>query len=196
MDVRAVYNEKEIGFLIEWDDPFQDNEHHRNRGVKTFKNRFVKAVGEIPREPGIFRDSIALQFPVKPTLKRRIPFFRGDSNNPVNLWGWKSDAEAGGGTPVEDNNALGIRSPISKQSEGEQRVRGKGFWKDGRWHVVMIRTLQAEDEDDIQFAKDRIIHIAFNVWDGSNGEHGLIMGLSTWRLVYLDVPPSNHFRRG
>ncbi len=36
-----------------------------------------------------------------------------------------------------------------------------------------------------------MIPIAFNAWDGSNGEHGLIMSLSAWSFVYLDVPLRN-----
>lgn len=195
VDVRAVYNQREIGFLIAWDDPVRDRKHDQGQEVKTIKNRFVKAVGDIPRKPGTFRDAIALQFPVNPVLQRQIPLLRGDSRHPVNLWVWKSDLEATGGNPVEDSNARGGQTPIQIQPEAEQQVRGKGVWKDGRWRVVMVRSLRTKDKHDIQFAQDRIIPIAFNSWEGSNGEHGMIMGLSAWHLVYLDVPPAKTFRR-
>ena len=59
----------------------------------------------------------------------------------------------------------------------------------------MVRPLQTQDKNDVQFAKDSIIPMALNVWDGSNGEHRLIMGLSAWLLVYLDDPESNTFGR-
>jgi len=194
LEVRALYNEDEIGFLIEWDDPVHDEKHDEGQEVIGVRTRYVSAFGEIPREPGIFRDSVAVQFPVATALGK-APFFRGDANNPLNLWIWKSDLDANGKRPVEDSNARGIRVPLKNQSEAGQQVRGKGFWRDGRWRVVMIRSLQTTDRDDVQFEKDQIIPMNFNVWDGSNGEHGLIMGLSSWHLVYLDAPGSKTYGR-
>ncbi len=32
------------------------------------------------------------------------------------------------------------------------------------------------------------IPLAVNAWDGSNGEHDLIMSLSTWYFVLLEAP--------
>jgi hypothetical protein len=61
--------------------------------------------------------------------------------------------------------------------------------------LVLKRALQTSDRNDVQFTKDRIVPIAFNVWDGSNGEHGMIMGLSSWYLLYLDDPASDIFNR-
>ena len=30
--------------------------------------------------------------------------------------------------------------------------------------------------------------MSVNAWDGSNGEHGLIMSLSTWHYVLIEAP--------
>jgi hypothetical protein len=30
--------------------------------------------------------------------------------------------------------------------------------------------------------------MSLNAWDGSNGEHGLIMSLSTWHFIFLEAP--------
>jgi hypothetical protein len=30
--------------------------------------------------------------------------------------------------------------------------------------------------------------MSMNAWDGSNGEHGLIMSLSTWHYVLIETP--------
>jgi mono/diheme cytochrome c family protein len=189
LDVRAVYNEHEIGFLIEWDDPAQDVEHHEEKEVTSFQDQYV-LVGEIPRQPGVFRDSIALQFPVKPGLDQEMNTLRGSSANPQNLWVWKSDQAS-----VEETNGYGLRVPLKRQSGDSHGVHSKASWRDGRWRLVLKRTLQTSDKNDVQFAKDRIIPIAFNVWDGSNGEHGMIMGLSSWYLLYLDDPASDIFGR-
>lgn len=195
LEVRALYNDHEIGFLIEWDDPVQDIEHHKDREVTRFQDQYVLAFGEIPRKPGIFRDSIALQFPVKPGLDREISTLRGSADNPQNLWIWKSDLEKNAPASTEDSNAYGLQFPPQRQADISQQVRSRASWQDGRWRLVLKRDLQTGDKEDVQFAKDRIVPIAFNVWDGSNGEHGLIMGVSSWYLLYLDDPASDIFSR-
>ena len=195
VNVRALYNDSEIGLLLEWDDPVQDDVHYRNREVKRFKDSYVQTVGEIPREPGVFRDAIAVQFPVKAQMDRSVSVFRGDPNNPVNLWIWKTDFVSNAGIAVEERNAWGIRLPDKGQPATGHQVRSTAEWKDGRWRVVMIRPLKTNDQYDVQFAKDRIVPISFNVWDGSNGEHNWIMGLSAWHLLYLEDPESDTFER-
>ncbi len=195
VDVRAVYNDNEIGLLLEWDDPVQDDVHYRNREVKKFKDSYVQAVGEIPREPGVFRDAIAVQFPVKAEMNRDVSVYRGDRNNPVNLWVWKTDLVSNANITIEERNAWGIQLPEKTQPATENQVRSMARWKEGRWRLVMIRPLKTSDQYDVQFAKDSIVPISLNVWDGSNGEHNLIMGLSSWYLLYLDDPASDMFER-
>ena len=41
---------------------------------------------------------------------------------------------------------------------------------------------------DVQFQPGVFIPMALNAWDGSNGEHGLIMSLSSWYFVFLEAP--------
>ena len=192
VQVRAVFNEEEISFLLEWDDPFKDTTHDVTREIHEFENTYVMAVDEIPRERDVFRDSVALQFPVKLKSGAKKPhFFRGDTSNPVNLWVWKSDLDDAGSNPVVDSNANGFKKPLKAQPEAGQQVKGKGVWKNGRWRVVMKRSLQTGERGDIQFKKGEMIPMAFNAWDGSNGEHGMIMSLSAWSFLYLDVPAAD-----
>jgi len=191
LEVRALYNSYEIGFLIEWDDPAEDNKHHLDREVRVFQDQYVKVNGEIPREPGIFRDAIALQFPLNATMGRSMPPFLGSPNNPVNQWLWKSDQPS----KAEESILRGIRQSVQIQPDAQQQVQTKATWSDGRWRMVMIRPLTTRDKRDVQFGPDSIIPIAFNAWDGSNGEHGVIMGLSSWHLLYLNQPGSEMFSR-
>jgi hypothetical protein len=65
---------------------------------------------------------------------------------------------------------------------------GKATWDQGRWTVVMKRPLQTGDKNDVQFQKGIFTPMSVNAWDGSNGEHGLIMSLSTWHYVFLEAP--------
>jgi len=189
VEARALYNGQDIAVLVVWDDPFKDTVHDESQEIKEFQTTYVKAFGDIPRKPNVFRDSVALQFPVKMRDGARKPhFFRGETSDPVNMWVWKSDLQEQGVNSAEEFNAKGFQKPLALQPGESQQVKGMGTWKDGQWRVVLTRSLKNEDSrNDVQFEPGRLIPIAFNVWDGSNGEHGLIMSLSDWRFIALEA---------
>jgi DMSO reductase family type II enzyme heme b subunit len=193
--VRAVASDKEIAFLLQWDDPFKDAVH---KDDAEFDPKDIARVGAhssyvnpydmVPRKLETFRDAIALQFPVKlPEGTKKPHFYRGDASNPVHLWIWKADLEEKNQRSVEEAIARGWKQPAKPLPEKQQRVAGKGEWKDGRWSVVMTRSLAAPD-GGVQFAPGAFVPLSLNVWDGSNGEHGLLMSLSTWHYVFLEAP--------
>ena len=194
--VRAIYNETEIAFLVYWDDPFKDVTHDESAEfdpadiskVGAF-NSYVNPNETVTRQLETFRDSIAFQFAVKPLQGTKRPhFLRGDSSNPVHLWVWKSDVSEQGGNGVEEANARGWKQPYKVQSEDQQQVSAKAVWNQGRWSVVMKRPRVTEDRTDVQFEKGRFIPLALNAWDGSNGEHGRVMSVSSWYNVFLEAP--------
>ncbi|MCP4700928.1 MAG: c-type cytochrome [Gammaproteobacteria bacterium] len=189
--IKALANDKEIAFLAVWDDPFEDRVHKQEeelditelRKVGAF-NSYVKANDMIPRQLETFRDSIALQFPVKPPEGTKKPyFFRGSASDAVNLWVWKSDMEG----KAEEMIARGWNQSAKPQKEEQQTVTAKAVWEEGRWSVVMKRALITEDKNDVQFVEGKFVPLAMNAWDGSNGEHGLIMSLSTWHYVVMEA---------
>ncbi len=194
--IKAIHNEKEIGFLLEWDDAFKDVIHDKEQEFNPAEiskvgafNSYVKANDMVPRQLETLRDSIALQFPVKPLTGTKKPhFFRGDSSNPVQLWVWKADLDAKGEPSVEEANARGWKQAPKLQGEDKQQATAKASWDQGRWSVVMKRALTTDDKGDVQFVKGNFIPVALNAWDGSNGEHGRIMSLSTWYSVVLEAP--------
>ena len=106
----------------------------------------------------------------------------------MHLWQWKADLHDAGAPAVEEGIARGWRQAIKPQAEAEQQVTANAVWEQGRWSVVMKRPLITEDKNDVQFVRGRFVPFAVNAWDGSNGEHGLIMSLSTWRFVLLEAP--------
>ncbi len=194
--VRAVYNDENIAFLVEWDDPFKDATHKSEkefdpkdiRKVGAF-NSYAAANGMVPRQLETFRDSIGLQFPIKaPKGSKKPHFFRGSPSEPVNLWIWKADLAANGGRSVAEAVSRGWRQPAKGQADEQQQVTAKSDWAQGRWRVVMKRPLLTEDKNDVQFVPGKFIPMALNAWDGSNGEHRLIMSLSTWYYVFLEAP--------
>ncbi len=194
--VQALFNENDIAFRLTWDDPFKDVKHDRSKEFNTNEiskvggfNSYVEANDMVPRALETFRDSIALQFPVKPPQGTKKPhFYRGSSSDQVHLWVWRADLDAAGKRGTEEGNARGWKQPIKAQTEDGQQITGKAIWDQGRWSVVMKRPLKTGDKNDVQFQKGVFIPMSLNAWDGSNGEHGLIMSLSTWHYVLLEAP--------
>ena len=194
--IRAVFDDNEIAFLVEWDDPFQDVVHQQDVEFETREIRkvgayssYVEANDMVPRALQTFRDSVALQFPVKlPEGTRKPHFFRGTASDPVNLWIWKADLEAKGQRSVDEAIARGWSQPARNQSDDQQQVTARASWQEGRWSVVFKRTLVTEDRSDVQFKEGKFVPIALNAWDGSNGEHGMIMSLSSWYYVLMEAP--------
>ena len=74
------------------------------------------------------------------------------------------------------------------QPEDGQQISGSAIWDQGRWTVVMKRPRNTGDKNDVQFEQGQFIPLSVNAWDGSNGEHDLIMSLSTWHFVFLEAP--------
>lgn len=213
INVRAVYNDKEIAFLLEWKDATM------NTTLGT----------------DAFRDGAALQFHVQRAVEP--PLFmmglesREDAGPVVNIWHWKADwqeaidkgakqampmkalfykeaerntlekasagweeAMSGGGTGVFEGRVL-VKSPVENltahgfgtltmKGAKSQNISGKGQWKDGVWRVVFKRTLEGAD-DDVKFDIGKLTPIAFATWDGSQDEANGRKALSTWYYVSL-----------
>jgi len=194
--LRAVFNEADIAFLIEWDDPFKDTEHRPElefdpgeiSGLGAF-NSYVQANDMVPRKLETYRDSIALQFPVKLVEGTRKPrFLRGAASQPVHLWIWQADLDARDAPAVSEALARGWKQAPRTQPAEQQQITSQAVWDQGRWRVLMKRPRITEDNNDVQFEQGKFIPVAVNAWDGSNGEHGLIMSLSSWYYVTLEAP--------
>jgi len=83
-------------------------------------------------------------------------------------------------SPVEDLVAVGISSVTSKP-ERFQTIKGRGVWRDGRWHVVIYKPLvEKKDEACPGFAPKSTINAAVAVWNGSKQERNGMKSLSNW----------------
>lgn len=204
--VKSVHNDKNIAFLIEYEDRIVDND-------------FLK--------PQDFRDAVATQF----SLNGEEPFFgMGDKDGIVNIWHWKADWQRdlearkdvkglyvnmhsddyqeerlkeeptfltgwGSGNPfslldrkepVEDLNAAGLGTLTSQPLES-QNVRGKGLWQENKWKVLFVRSKVSKDEADAKFPESgNPLPIAFAVWDGSQGDRDGQKLVSPWYKLRLE----------
>ncbi len=194
--VRAMFNDKDISFQLVWDDPFKDIKHDKSKEMNPSElqkvgiyNSYVQANGQITRELETFRDAVALQFPIKPPEGTQKPYFvRGDSSNPVNLWMWSADKAEAGEAGTSEAVVRGWKQNPKAQKDEQQQVVSQSVWDQGQWKVVIKRPRLTEDKNDVQFTEGIFIPMSANAWDGSNGEHGLIMSLSTWYFVFLEAP--------
>jgi DMSO reductase family type II enzyme heme b subunit len=171
---RALYNEKELAILLEWDD--------RTQSIPGDES------AEQIADPEMAEDSVAVQLPVVIPEGVQKPYFgMGDAANPVNIWQWKS------GTVKDPQviklmNSMGFEK-IEQRDTAETGIQAKGTYDSGTWRVVMKRRLTTTEPDkDIQLVEGRFIPIAFAAWDGSNSEKGSKHTMTTWYWLLLKPP--------
>ncbi|MFQ5847025.1 MAG: c-type cytochrome [Candidatus Methylomirabilales bacterium] len=186
--VRALYNDQAIAFLLEWDDPVKDVQHQPGPGPELGEFTYPKLDLTEKRSERL-RDAVRLQFPLTiPEGPVRPHFFLGSPGRPVALWHWKADLNEAGGSPVVKERGEGFQRPVVEASREAQDVTGKGVWRRGRWRVVVTRSLVPHDRTgDVTFELGRLIPFAIQAWDGSNGEKGLMMSLSSWNFIVLEA---------
>ena len=93
LQLRAVYNDKEVAFHLTWDDPGQST----------------------PDGKEVFADAVSLQFPPAPSPSERPYFLMGDASDGVYLLRWENgkgvmEASANGATkftPLDGSEATG-----------------------------------------------------------------------------------------
>lgn len=214
VNVRAIYNEQQIAFLVEWADETVDDAAVRVQD---------------------FSDAVAIQFP----LVEGQPFFcMGQQGGNVNIWHWKADwqkglverqdmhtaypnmyvdgytfaapekgamatvadysdinyvpalaagnlfASATYSSPVEDLIAGSFGSLTSQPAE-MQNVQGHGEYADGKWRVIFVRDLTPDELNDARFALGNVYSLAFAAWDGSNEERNGQKSTSQWVSLQL-----------
>jgi hypothetical protein len=193
--VRSIYNDKEIGFMFEWNDRTQSigtPEVLQTASTLDVSKYEIPPAGTPVAYNGlsewpIFNDAIAIQFPAKWSelvAPEKPRFVFGDKKNAVDLWKWDSTGEFGEltGQGVKDGAVN-----LSPRSKNIQILNAA--YKDGQWRLIMKRSLTTSDpESDVQFVTGKYIPTAFFAWDGHNGDVGAKMALSTWYYTILEPP--------
>jgi DMSO reductase family type II enzyme heme b subunit len=172
--IRALYNERDITLLLEWDD--------RTKSIPGDEK------AEKISDPEIAQDAVAVQLPVEIPSGMEKPYFgMGDTSNPVNIWQWKSGTSNTSESTIL-LNAHGF-ADIETRDAAATGVESKGVYHNGTWRVVMTRPLAtAELQKDIQITEGQFIPVAFAAWDGSNSEKGSQHTMTTWYWLLLKPP--------
>jgi DMSO reductase family type II enzyme heme b subunit len=160
--LRAAWNDKEIAFHLTWDDPTQSAE---DAAKKTYA------------------DAVALQFPSQlPTGPERPYFLMGDGSDAVYLLRWEN------GKGVVEATASGP-TKLAPLTGGE--AAGKAVYAEGRYRLVIKRSLASKDAARVTFRPGVFTPVAFQAWDGGAGETGTRMSLTSWYYLRLEEPQSS-----
>ncbi|MBI3597622.1 MAG: c-type cytochrome [Nitrospirae bacterium] len=187
--VKSIFNDKEIGWYLEWDDRIKSVATPQTLAQEaSFKETPPSGEPIALREYPMFNDAVAIEFPGKwqtltPPEKPRFVF--GDAKNAVDLWKWEAD-----GTVKEYTGHGAMGGDLKLEARPSQNVKAVfSEYKDGRWRVILTRALTTDDkENGVQFEKGKYIPTVFFVWDGNNGDHGLKTSISTWYYTILEPP--------
>lgn len=178
--VQALHNGDTVAVRVAWHDRSQSPD---TAWVAHIQRVYRNLAQDDTVPAGLWPDQLALQFPRRiPEGMERPYFLMGSAQDPAYQWRWSS---AGGGT-ASAGTARGLEryDPLPGGA-----VAAQARFDRGEWSVVFTRALATADtSNELQFRSGRAIPVAFFAWDGSNGEHGGRMALSSWYFLALDEP--------
>lgn len=179
--VRALHDGQEVALLVSWTDP--------SRSPDDEWTDFAQAVVDImePKDEGSTwspgaPDRLVVQFPqTLPTGLERPRFLQGDARRPAYLWSWSSESDR-----AVEMLAQGLETG-QEQPAASQQVTAASSWSEGEWKVLFRRSLATPDTtEDLQLPRATAVPIAFQAWDGDNGEAGKQAAVSTWYFLALE----------
>lgn len=177
--VQAVHNGDTVAVRVSWHDRSQSPDtawlaHIRRVYANMSQDDTVPAA--------LHPDQLVLQFPrTIPSGMERPYFLMGSAQDPAYQWRWTS---AGGGAA-----SAGTARGLERFEASPGGVGAEARFDRGEWSVVFRRALATADTaNELQFRTGRAIPVSFFAWDGSNGEYGGRMALSSWYFLALDEP--------
>ncbi|MBI1909452.1 MAG: c-type cytochrome [Deltaproteobacteria bacterium] len=194
LTVRALGNNKEVGLLLSWKDATVDD---RESGVT------------------LFRDAVAVGFPMNHDGSPLPYIGMGNPGNPVNIWHWKASLEAPDGpNPILRSDLLEAGYPINHRT-GEEAGNPKSISRKADYvenllaegfgtltstpsEGLMGRGLWKNNEWQVVIKRPRnpkgsavalskgFVPITFAVWDGAISERNGMKGLTRWRFLRFE----------
>ncbi|TDJ17097.1 MAG: c-type cytochrome [Deltaproteobacteria bacterium] len=148
---------------------FDDNEIAL---LLTWRDRF-----ENTGEDELPIDRVSVLFPAQELEEGKKPYFlMGDRRRPVDAWQWSANGR------TETFLARGMDAVTPRTSP----VKSQGVYRDGQYRVVLRRSLKAGQDNEVEFSPGTMIPIAWNVWDGQEGEDGKRRAVSRWYYLLLE----------
>jgi mono/diheme cytochrome c family protein len=194
--VKSLYNDKQIAYLIQWDDrsksvvtqklPFEPTEVNLDTyGIKEQlpKTGEPDSIAAKQNQYTVYNDAVAFEFPIKwqeipPPEKPR--YFWGDQKYPVDITKWEADGS------VRAFKGTGWDQDFEERDQKVKLLTAE--WQDGRWTVIIQRPLKGDYEEDTYFEVGKYIPTVFFVWDGHNGDIGRKNAVSAFYYSILEPP--------
>jgi len=194
LQISALFNDGEIAMLLTWSDRFKDTVDLDPAAALaegwTASDTYVKLYPELRRVRGVFPDEVEVLFPMTYVGRAALPrFVYGSPGDPVEVWNWRADRHLGRGDAIVEMTASGVEAPPGTLPPERQYASGTAIWSDGQWRLLLRRPLSTREEAGFRLQEGHLIPVAFHVREGSNGETGLRMALSSWYYLSLSKPP-------
>ena len=179
--VQTLHDGESVALLVSWSDPSRSPDPawtpYAQRVVETMEPKDEGSVWALGAP-----DQLVVQFPqTMPTGLERPYFLQGDPRRPAYLWSWRSDQDG-----AMEMVAQGLGTAQEQPSES-QEITAAATWSDGKWRVLFRRSLATPDSGaDLQLPRATAVPIAFQAWDGDNGEAGSQAAISTWYFLALE----------
>lgn len=156
--VDAIHNGEFLAFRLEWDDPTQNAELADNDD---------------------FPDAAAIALPAAPGAPLIL---MGAKGLPVNAWYWRADEKES----ARHVSAEGLGT--SRTTLDTHLVKARGEWRDGRWRVVIARSMQVPDiAGAAQLRPGQETGFGVAIWEGSNRERAGIKAFSVdWKPLIIE----------
>lgn len=201
--VQSLMNDQEIAIRLEWNDETANQSSSRH---EDFKDAVAVefALGDVilhehgHNEPFFgmgnrgkvvniwqWRADWQQEIAIKKKLERAtqdmdldVMIFGGETNPVDSLNPFRE-------VPVEELNAEGFGT-LTPQPLTKQNVSGNGIWKEGKWRVVLKRTVKSTNKWDVDFVDNKgALLIAFAVWDGAHSDRNGRKTISMWQRLNL-----------
>jgi DMSO reductase family type II enzyme heme b subunit len=199
--VSALYNDKSVVYLLEWDDRTKSVAEGKLPWAPTQVNLDIKEQDPKTGEEGsiaanqnkytVYNDAIAIETPVKwkelpAPIKPRF-LFGSNEQYPVDIVKWEADGS------LRAFKGTGWDKDFEERDTYEENLKVlKAEWKNGRWYVMIQRPLgNKKDQDydeDTFFEVGQYIPTVFFAWDGHNGDAGRKMAVSAFYYTFLEPP--------
>ena len=180
--VQAVHDGTQLAMLVSWTDPSRSPDPiwapYAQRVIETMAPG-DEGAATAPGAP----DQLVVQFPQALVAGLERPYFlQGDNRRPAYTWTWQSDIEG-----AIESVARGVGT-AARQPDGEQNLLAAAQHLDGQWKVIILRALDTGGDGDLTFPLGQAVPMAFQAWDGDNGEGGMQGAVSTWYFLFLEQP--------
>jgi DMSO reductase family type II enzyme heme b subunit len=180
--VQAVHDGRELALLVSWGDPSESPDTLWT----DFGGQVVTTMGSEDEGAATgsgTADQLVVQFPQQLSEGQERPYFlQGDTRRPAYTWTWQSDIAG-----AFESIARGMGT-AARQPDSEQHVRATAQHANGQWKVLFVRPLDTGGAEDLALTAGQAVPMAFQAWDGDNGESGSQGAVSTWYFLVLGQP--------